>query len=133
MKKTYTENDEIELRLTHNVSTYYWLEWRYKAPKWTFLWFKKRDRWKTIAHYLPGFFTPDKDPGDEFNWYWHDFNLGKRGDVQEYERLKGKVKTKKQLYDYYHVADNIELYYQHLEQHKEWLAETNSTIKRLTK
>ena len=129
-KKIYNENDEIELRLTHNVEDHYWLEWRFKQPReWWF--FKIYDKWKSIHYYTPGIFTPDDDPNDDFNWYWRGFHLGRKAEVQEYEKIKSTIKTKKQLFDYYHVKENIDMYYDHLHKHKKWLDETNATIEKL--
>lgn len=131
-KKRYDENDEIELRLTHNVSDHYWLEWRFKRSR-KFLCFKIRDKWKAIHYYTPGIFTPDEDPSREFSWYWRGFHLGKKNEVQEYEYIKENIHTKKQLYDYYHVKENIDRYYRDVETHKKWLEETNRNIKKYTK
>ena len=129
-KKIYNENDEIEFRLTHNVEDHYWLEWRFKQPReWWF--FKIYDKWKSIHYYTPGIFTPDDDPNDDFNWYWRGFHLGRKADVQEYEKIKSTIKTKKQLFDYYHVKENIDMYYDHLHKHKKWLDETKATIEKL--
>ena len=129
-KKIYNENDEIEFRLTHNVEDHYWLEWRFKQPReWWF--FKIYDKWKSIHYYTPGIFTPDDDPNDDFNWYWRGFHLGRKAEVQEYEKIKSTIKTKKQLFDYYHVKENIDMYYDHLHKHKKWLDETNATIEKL--
>lgn len=130
-KKIYDENDEIEFRLTHNVEDHYWLEWRFKQPReWWF--FKIYDKWKSIHYYTPGIFTPDDDPNDDFFWYWRGFHLGRKAEVQEYEKIKSTIKTKKQLFDYYHVKENIDMYYDHLHRHKKWLDETNATIEKLT-
>ena len=130
-KKNYTENDEIELRLTHNVSTHYWLEWRFKKPKGRFLWFDIHDKWKSIPYYTPGIFTPDMDPDSEYNWYWRGFDLGKKHDVQEYDGLRDKIRTKKQLFDHFNVDGNTEKYNRDLERHRAWLNEVNENIKRL--
>lgn len=129
-KKIYNENDEIEFRLTHNVEDHYWLEWRFKQPReWWF--FKIYDKWKSIHYYTPGIFTPSDDPNVDFNWYWRGFHLGTKSEVQEYEKIKSTIKTKKQLFDYYHVKENIDMYYDHLHKHKKWLDETNATIEKL--
>ena len=128
-KKTYDETDEIEFRLTHNVSDHYWLEWRYKEPR-KFWFFKKYDKWKGLHYYTPGIFTPDEDPDDDFNWYWRGFHLGKKSEVQEYESIRRNIHTKKQLYDYYHVKENIDRYYRDVETHKKWVEETNRNIQK---
>ena len=131
MKEKYTENDEIELRLTHNIEDHYWLEWRFKQPrKWWF--FKIYDKWKSIHYYSPGIFTPDDDPNDDFFWYWRGFHLGRKSEVQEYEKIKSVIKTKKELFNYFNVKGNTDLYHRHLKAHQEWLDETNATIAKLT-
>ena len=131
-KKRYTENDEVELRLTHYVSDCYILEWRFKEPrKWWF--FKIYDKWKSISYYQTALFTPDNNPDDDFYWFWRSFNLGRKSEVQEYERLKERVKTKKDLYSYFRVKENMDIYYHHLDQHRKWLEDYNATIDRLTK
>ena len=129
-KKKYDENDEIELRLTHDIADHYFLEWRFKEPKkvW-FFW--KHDRWKTIQYYSPGVFSAEMDPNDDTYWYWHGFHLGNKAEVQEYENLKKNIRTKKQLFDYYNVQANIDTYYRNLHTHKQWLDDTKETIKRL--
>lgn len=128
----YNENDEIELTLEHNVSYHYFLKWRYKNPR-KFLFFNIKDKWKYIHYYTPGIFTVDMDPNDDLYWYWRGFHLDKKSDVQEYEKIKSSIKTKKQLFDYYHVKDNVDLYSRHLHEHNAWVNETNKTVKRLTK
>lgn len=131
-KKRYTENDEIELRLTHYVSDCYILEWRFKEPrKWWF--FKKHDKWRRIEYYQPGIFVPSDNPDDSSMWFWRSFHLGKKSEVQEYERLKERVKTKKDLYSYFKVKENMGRYYNHLDEHRKWVDEYNATIDRLTK
>lgn len=129
MKKTYTENDEIEIRLVHNVSDHYWLEWRFKEPR-KFWIFKKYDKWKGLRYYTPGIFTPKDNPDDEFNWYFRGFHLGKQSEVEEYDYIVKTVKTKKDLYKYFRVEENIEKYYNHLEQHKKWLNEYYNNVKK---
>ena len=130
-KKVYDENDEIELRLTHNVEDHYWLEWRFKQPReWWF--FKIYDKWKSIYYYLGSARKPDSDPNDDHFWYWRGFHLGKKSDVQEYEKIKKTIKTKKELFDYFNVVANIDTYYRDLHDHHEWLKETNAAIEKLT-
>ena len=131
-KKVYNENDEIELRLTHNVADHYWLEWRFKEPG-RFLFFKKYDKWKSIRYYCPGIYTADEDPDRDFNWYWRGFHLGNKHEVQEYEHLKEIIHTKKELYKYYNVQGNIDKYYRDKEAHQKWLEEYNDAVNRLTK
>ena len=132
MKKKYTETDEIEIRLTHNVADHYFLEWRYKEPR-KFLFFNIKDKWKLISYYCPGFSSVDDDPNDDIYWYWRGFHMGKRNEVQEYEKIKRDIKTKKQLFNYFNVSGNIENYYRDLHEHNEWLKETNENIKKYTK
>ena len=130
--KRYNENDEIEFRLIHNVVDHYWLQWRFKEPR-KFLLFNIKDKWKGMRYYTPGIFTADDDPNDDFYWYWRGFHMGKRNEVQEYDRIKETIKTKKALFDYYRVKENIDLYYKHLHQHKLWVDETNKNIEKYTK
>lgn len=131
--KNYTENDEIELKLDHDIADHYWLKWRYSEPR-KFLFIKFYDDWKRIAYYTNTIgFTPDEDPNDDLNWYWRGFSLGEKYQVQEYESLKKKIRTKKELFDYFHVKENMDLYAKHLHEHKLWVDNTNSTIKRLVK
>ena len=131
-KRNYTENDEIEFRLIHNVADHYWLEWRFREPR-RFWFFKKYDGWKNIHYYTPGIFTPKDDPNDDLNWYWRGFHLGKKSEVQEYEHIRQTIHTKKQLFDYYHVKENVEKYYTDLHKHKEWLDELGENIKKHVK
>lgn len=132
MRKKYTETDEIEIRLTHNVADHYFLEWRYKEPR-KFLFFNIKDKWKLISYYCPGFSGVDDDPNDDIYWYWRGFHMGKRNEVQEYEKIKRDIKTKKQLFNYFNVSGNIENYYRDLHEHNEWLKETNENIKKYAK
>lgn len=132
MKKTYEDNDNIEFRLVHNVADHYWLEWRFKEPR-KFLCFKIRDKWKAIHYYTPGIFTPDDDPNREFSWYWRGFHLGKQSEVREYEYIKANIKTKAQLYEYFHVEENLARYENDLEKHNKWLMELNDNIKKHVK
>lgn len=132
MKKKYTETDEIEIRLTHNVADHYFLQWRFKEPH-KFLFFNIEDKWKLISYYNPGVFSADDDPNDDIYWYWRGFHMGKRNEVQEYEKIKRDIKTKKQLFDYFNVSANIENYYRDLHEHNEWLKETNENIKKYVK
>lgn len=118
--KHYTENDEIEIRLVHTVGAYYDLEWRYKKPH-KFLFFNIKDNWKILPYYSPAAFSPDDDPDSEFYWPSVFFNLGKKSDVDEYERLKKTVKTKKDLYSFFHIQEKLEVYKRHMEEHDEWL------------
>lgn len=132
MKKVYTENDEIEFRLTHYANDYYILEWRFKEPG-KFLFFKIYDKWKCLRYYTPGIFTPEDDPSRDFSWYWRGFHMGKKHEVQEYEHILKNIKTKKALFNYYHVNENIERYEKHLAEHNKWLDETNNNIKKYVK
>lgn len=132
MKKKYTETDEIEIRLTHNVAGHYFLEWRYKEPR-KFLFFNIKDKWKLMSYYNPGVSSVDDDPNDDIYWYWRGFHMGKSGEVQEYEKIKRDIKTKKQLFDYFNVSANIENYYRDLHEHNKWLKETNENIKKYVK
>lgn len=130
--KRYNENDEIEIRLEHNVGYHYWLKWRYKEPR-KFLFFNVKDKWKYIHYYTPGIFSIDDDPNDDLFWYWRGFHLDNKSEAQEYESVRNKIKTKKQLFEYYHVKENTDLYFKNLHEHKVWVDETNETIKKLTK
>lgn len=132
MRKKYTETDEIEIRLTHNVVDHYFLQWRFKEPR-KFLFFNIKDRWKAISYYNPGISSPSDDPSDDLRWYWRGFHMGKRNEVQEYEKIKRDIKTKKQLFDYFNISANIENYHRDLEEHKKWLKETNENIKKYAK
>ena len=132
MKKKYTETDEIEIRLKYNVTDHYFLEWRYKEPH-KFLFFNIKDKWKTIAYYNPGISSPSDDPDDDLKWYWRGFHMGRKNEVQEYDSLLKKIFTKKQLFDYFNVENNIDRYYRDLEEHKKWLAETNENISKYVK
>ena len=129
MKTDYTENSQIEFRLTHNVSDHYWLEWRFKEPKKIWI-FKKYDKWKGIHYYIQGTFTPKDDPDREFAWYWRGFHLGRQKDVEEYDYIINNIKTKKELYKYFRVEDNIKKYLEHLEEHKKWLKAYSSNIEK---
>lgn len=131
MKKKYTETDEIEIRLTHNVVDHYFLEWRYKEPR-KFLFFNIKDKWKLISRYM-GVSRVDDDPNDDIYWDWRGFHMGKRGEVQEYEKIKRDIKTKKQLFDYFNVSVNIENYYRDLHEHNKWLKETKENINKYVK
>lgn len=132
MKKVYNDTDEIEFRLVHNVADHYWLEWRFKEPG-KFLWFKIRDKWKSLYYYTPGIFTPDENPDRYSSWYWRGFHLGRENEVREYEHIKANIKTKAQLYEYYHVKENMELYERHLEEHNKWLSKLNNNIEKHVK
>ena len=132
-KKVYNENDEIEIRLSPYVKDYYILEWRFKEPrKWLF--FNKYDKWKNLYLYSPNaFMTKEDNPDTRFYWNYVLFNLGKNHEVQEYEKIKDTVKTKKDLYGYFKVKELLEQYYHHLEEYNNWRAETSNTVERLTK
>ena len=132
MKKKYTETDEIEIRLTHNVADHYFLQWRYKETR-KFLFFNIKDKWKLISYYRPGVSSVDDDPNDDTCWYWRGFHMGTRSEVQEYDKIKRNIKTKKQLFDYFNVSANMENYYRDLHNHNEWLKETNENIKKYVK
>lgn len=132
MKKKYTETDEIEIRLTHNVADHYFLQWRFKEPR-KFLFFNIKDKWKLISYYSPGVSSVDDDPNDGIYWYWRGFHMGKRNEMQEYEKIKRDIKTKKQLFDYFNVSANIENYYHDLHEYNKWLEETNENINKYVK
>lgn len=132
MKKKYAETDEIEISLTHNVADHYFLQWRFKEPR-KFLFFNIKDKWKLISYYSPGVSGVDDDPNDDFYWYWRGFHMGKQNEVQEYEKIKRDIKTKKQLFDYFNVSANIENYYRDLHEHNKWLKETNENINKYVK
>ena len=131
-KKEYSENDEIEISLSHYVKDCYLLVWRFKEPrKWWF--FKKYDKWKVLHLYRPSaFMTKEDDPDDSFYWDYVKFNLGKNHKVQEYEKVKSTVKTKKDLYDYFKVEYSMESYRHQLEEYTKWRMETDNTVERLT-
>lgn len=122
MKKKYTESDEIEIRLERLNRTKYVLLWRFKEPR-KFLFFKIKHDWRTLSLYSMSEFDPQEDPNDDH--YWHDvcFDAHKKDDVQEYERVKSRIKTKKDLYDYYSVRDRTNLYFDHLKEHRKWVKE----------
>lgn len=130
--KRYNENDEIEFRLIHNVADHYWLQWRFKEPR-KFMFFNIKDKWKGMRYYTPGIFNADDNPNDDIYWYWRGFHMGERNEVQEYDSIKKTIKTKKALFDYFQVKENIDLYYNHLHQHKLWVDETNKNIEKYTK
>lgn len=130
--KRYNENDEIEISLEHNIGYHYWLKWRYKEPR-KFLFFNVMDKWKYIHCYANSIFSVDDDPNDDFYWYWRGFHLDNKSDVQEYEKIKSTIKTKKELFKYYHVEENTGLYLRHLHEHNVWVNEANKAVKRLTK
>ena len=132
MKKKYTETDEIEIRLTHNVADHYFLQWRFKEPR-KFLFFNIKDKWKLISYYSPGVSSVDDDPNDGIYWYWRGFHMEKRNEMQEYEKIKRDIKTKKQLFDYFNVSANIENYYHDLHEYNKWLEETNENINKYVK
>lgn len=133
MKKVYNDTDEIEFRLVHNVADHYWLRWRFKEPG-KFLWFKTRDKWKYLRYYIPSsIFTPVENPDRDICWYWRGFHLGKENEVREYEYIKANIKTKAQLYKYYRVKENMELYERHVEEYNKWLSELNNNIKKHVK
>ena len=73
----------------------------------------------------------NEDPNESFYWEYVTFDLGNRGDVQEYEKIKGSVRTKKELYDYFKVGYSMENYLRHLEDYTKWRAETDKEIMRL--
>lgn len=119
--KHYTENDEIELRLVNCAGAYYDLEWRYKKPH-KFLFFNVKDGWKILPYYDTNiYFSADEDPDSDLRWHNIIFNLGKKSDVDEYEKLKKTVKTKKDLYNFFHIQEKLEVYKRHQEEHDEWL------------
>jgi hypothetical protein len=126
----YNENDEIEIRLVHDIADHYFLEWRFKKPR-KFLFFRVADKWKKIHYYNPGIFNVDDDPNDDMYWYWRGFRLGNKSDVQEYEKLKSIVRTQKDLFGYYHVKENMEWYSRNLREYRRWVEEVNATIGKL--
>lgn len=131
-KKEYDENDEIEIGLSYYVHDCYLLVWRFKEPrKWLF--FKRHDKWKNLYLYRPhAFMMKNDDPGDSFYWNYVMFDLGKNHEVQEYEKVKSTVKTKKDLYDYFKVEYSMESYRHQLEEYTKWRMETDNTVERLT-
>ena len=129
MRKKYTENDEIEVRLVQYVPPYYDLQWRFKEPR-KFLCFNIKQGWRTLCIYSNSGFTPGDDPNDDYFWHNVYFNMGRKSDVQEYENLKGRIKTKKDLFDYYRVRDRVNLYFDHMKEHRKWEEELNNNIKK---
>ena len=129
MRKIYTENDEIEIRLINYVGPYYDLQWRFKEPR-KFLCFKIKNWWRRLCTYSNYVFDPADDPRDDY--YWHNvyFNMGKKSNVQEYESVKAKVKTKKDLLDYFKVKESNGLYLEHLKKHREWEEELKDNVKK---
>ncbi len=132
MKKIYNDNDEVEIRLKYYVNHTFVLEWRFKEPG-RFLFFKVPDKWRRILLYDNPRFSPYEDPDKDIYWSYVFFNLGWDSEVQKYERLKEKVKTKKELDNYFHVKEKMSLYQEHKKRHQEWVEKTNKTIDRLTK
>ena len=131
MKKIYKDTDEIELRLKYNIADHYWLEWRYKEPR-KFLWFTIKDRWKMLPYYT-GTHGPDDNPNEDLFWYWRGFHLGRDPEVEEFEHVKGMVKTKKDLDRYYGVQGNYAWYENDLKVHRKWLKKLNDNIEKYTK
>ena len=131
MKKKYSENDEIELRLVQYVRPYYDLQWRFKEPR-KFLFFNVKPTWRTLSVYSNSMFDPKEDPNDDF--YWHNvyFNMGRNSDVQDYESMKGRIKTKKDLFDYYNIKEKVNLYFDHLAEHRKWVEQTDKNIQKHT-
>lgn len=135
MKKIqHTENDEVELTLIHHVGDYYNLAWRYVGYK-KFLWFKIYDKWKSLYLYkqYPQDPATGHDPRDDFNWHNVSFNLGNDAQVQHYEAVKKRVKTKKDLWKEFQVDHNWERFQKDLRTYRAYCDKVNERIDRLAK
>ena len=135
MKKIqHTEHDEVELTLIHYVGDYYNLAWRYVGYK-KFLWFKIYDKWKTLYLYKQYPQDPSRghDPRDDFNWDNVSFNLGNDAQVQHYEAVKKRVKTKKDLWKEFQVDHNWERFQKDLRTYRAYCDKVSERIDRLAK
>lgn len=131
-KEKYTENDEIELNLVYYAGPWYNLQWRYKKTH-KFLWFDVHDSWKTLTIYKNNWTDLSDDPKDDYHWDSPSFKLTRDSDVQAYESLKKKLKTKKDLWDYYNVNGRTEAYLRDLEAYSAGQAELEERAKKYSK
>ena len=132
MKQKYTENDEIELNLVHYAGPWYYLQWRYKKTH-KFLWFDVHDQWKTLTYYKNNWINLCDDPRDEFYWDSPSFDLTRDSNAQEYEALKKRLKTKKDLWDYYSINHRTERYLQDLKAYADAKVELEERAKKYSK
>ena len=130
MKEKYTENDEIELRLVCYAGPWFHLQWRYKK-KHKFLCFNIHDSWKTLVYYDEQKWTDlSDDPRDDYYWWTPSFNLNRDADAQSFETLKKKLKTKKDLWDWYGINHRVEAYMKDLEEYKKGLKDLEEKAKK---
>lgn len=119
--KKYNENDKIEIYFERTGGYNYKLQWRYKEPK-KFLWFEIQDKWKGIMYYTNDIdVAPYREPNEPMYWRYHGFNLLDEASKKEYDWIKENIKTKKELFDYFKVQENITKYYKDLHEYNEFL------------
>lgn len=112
----YTENDEIELGLAEWGFEYFQLVWRFKKCR-KFLFFKFHDKWHRLKIYLPDQYSKGDNPDRTLLWDDVCFNLTDQEDVNQYEALKNKVITKKDLWGYYNIDIRDDLYNKHKQEY----------------
>ena len=100
-KIRHTENDEIELSLVHKTGNYYELRWRFLGDR-KFLWlFRIPNKWYSIWEYAFNMYKEGDDPQDDVFWSKTMLNLAEENDRKKFTDMRIKVKTKKQLFDFY--------------------------------
>ena len=130
-KKKYDENDQIEIKLGEYGIAFYELLWRYKEPR-KFLWFDIKDKWKALMQYDPrGYRRHSEDPNDDILWKNVTFNLGRESDVQAFKLLKSKIKTKRDLYNFYNVYHSLEKYERDLADYAKFKEELKNNVREL--
>ena len=131
MRKERTDDDQIEITLGAYGIVLYELLWRYKEPR-KFLWFNIKDRWKTLTRYDPiGGRRHSEDPNNDIFLENVTFNLGRESDVQAFKSLKNKIKTKRDLYNFYNVYYLQGKYEKDLADYKKFKEELKNNIKEL--
>ena len=128
----YNENDEIEISLRYFAGDFYELIWRFKECK-KFLWFKMHDKWKCLNRYESFGDNGYRDPRDDLNWHTVKFDLGRESDVQHYESIKAKVKTKRELYDVFNVDQTNEKFHRDMDKYYEYRARVQRHVDELVK
>lgn len=100
----HNENEEIELGLYEWALDYHCLKWRYKTG-FKFFGLKFPGCWHRLVYYDPDLrFSEKIDPRDDYLWTRPSFDMDAVG-LRAFDELAGKIKTKKDLWDFYGVNE----------------------------
>ena len=126
----YTENDEIELGLTNFGTKFFHLIWRYKKCR-KFLFLKIRNRWHTVKKYYPSLYKETTNPDNSLYWGLVSFDLTSQEDIAQYNSLKDKIVTKKDLWDYIEVVERNRQYEKDKEKYLSYKHFLKENVKKL--